>query len=105
MVAYLLFFSFALEFEDVCLCYRFGGGVAIVLAYPCAAFALVAEGEWIQLFDGKTLEGWEKVGRHESVWEVQNGAINGAGPALMLVYVKEPYKNFRYRAEIKINVG
>src|SRR5262245_44248363 len=84
---------------------RFVVGVATVLAVSCATLTLAAEGEWIQLFDGKTLEGWEKVGRQESVWEVQDGAINGSGPASMLVYSKEPYKNFRYRAEIKINDG
>ena len=35
----------------------------------------------------------------------KNGAINGSGPASMLVCTKGPYKNFRYRAEIKINDG
>ena len=57
------------------------------------------------LFDGKSLDGWEKVGRDDSVWDVRNGAISGSGPASMLVCTKGPYKNFRYRAEIKINDG
>ncbi len=58
---------------------------------------------WISLFDGKTLDGWEKVGQDASKWEVVDGAINGSGPASMLVCTKGPYKNFKYRAEIKIN--
>ena len=62
-----------------------------------------AEDKWIALFDGKSLEGWEKVGQDASVWDVKDGAINGSGPASMLVCTKGPYKNFRYRAEIKIN--
>ena len=60
---------------------------------------------WISLFDGKTLDGWEKVGKEESHWEVKDGAITGTGPASMLVNTKGSYKNFRYRAEIKINDG
>ncbi len=62
-----------------------------------------AEGQWIALFDGKTLDGWEKVGSDKSVWEVTEGAIQGSGAASMLVCTKGPYKDFRYRAEIKIN--
>jgi len=63
------------------------------------------EREWISLFDGKTLEGWEKVGRESSVWEVKDGEIQGSGAASMLVCTQGPYQNFRYRAEIKINDG
>lgn len=61
--------------------------------------------KWIPLFDGKSLEGWEKVGEEASVWEVQDGALTGSGPASMLVNTAGPFKNFRYRAEIKINDG
>jgi len=59
--------------------------------------------KWESLFDGKTMDGWEKVGKEDSVWEVKEGAIRGSGPASMLVSTKGPYKNFRYRAEVKIN--
>ena len=69
------------------------------------AHALAQDAEWISLFDGKTLDGWEKVGNEDSVWEVKDGAISGSGSASMLVTTKGPYKNFRYRAEIKINDG
>ena len=58
---------------------------------------------YIPLFDGKSLEGWDKVGKEESVWEVKDGCICGSGPASMLVCSKGPYKNFKYRAEVKIN--
>ena len=61
------------------------------------------ESQWTPLFDGKTLNGWEKVGNEESVWEVKDGAICGSGPASMLVCTKGPFQNFRYRAEVKIN--
>jgi hypothetical protein len=61
--------------------------------------------KWTSLFDGTSLDGWEKVGNQQSKWEVKSGAIEGSGPASMLVSTKGPYKNFRYRAEVKINDG
>lgn len=63
------------------------------------------EEEWISLFDGKSLAGWEKVGRENSHWEVKDGAITGSGAPSMLVCTEGPYRNFKYRAEIKINDG
>lgn len=61
--------------------------------------------QWISLFDGKTLDGWQKVGGDDSKWEVSDGAIQGSGNPSMLVTTEGPYENFRYRAEVKINEG
>lgn len=61
--------------------------------------------KWKSLFDGKTMNGWEKVGNENSVWSVKDGALSGAGPASMLVNTSGAYKNFKYRAEIKISDG
>ncbi|QDV69330.1 hypothetical protein Poly24_30450 [Rosistilla carotiformis] len=63
------------------------------------------EAAWVSLFDGKTLDGWEKVGSDGSKWEVKEGVIQGTGTPSMLVNTTGPYKNFRYRAEVKINDG
>lgn len=63
------------------------------------------ESGWISLFDGESLEGWERVGNEESKWVVEDGAITASGPASMLVHTSGPYKNFRYRAECKISDG
>ena len=63
------------------------------------------DGEWVSLFDGKTLNHWEKVGDDNSHWSVTDGAIVGTGKPSMLVCTKGPFKNFRYRAEVKINDG
>ncbi|WP_390174056.1 3-keto-disaccharide hydrolase [Rhodopirellula sallentina] len=65
----------------------------------------VASPGWISLFDGESLEGWEKVGKDDSYWEVVDGALTGSGSQSMLVSTKGPYKNFRYRVEVKINDG
>jgi hypothetical protein len=72
----------------------------LVLTVPAARGA---EEGWISLFDGKSLDGWEKVGNEQSLWEVKDGELQGSGPPSMLVSTKGPYKNFRYRAEVKIN--
>lgn len=60
---------------------------------------------WTALFDGKTLEGWERIGNENSKWTVKDGAMTCNGPASMLVNTTGPYKNFRYRAECKISDG
>lgn len=80
-------------------------GPALLAAFLMVTSASAEEPKWTPLFDGKSLTGWEKVGDAKSTWEVQDGAIQGSGPASMLVSTQGPYKNFKYRAEIKINDG
>ena len=57
---------------------------------------------WVSLFDGKTLGGW-KTYDGKGQWEVEDGVIHGSGPASHLFSPRGDYKNFRYRAELKIN--
>jgi hypothetical protein len=78
--------------------------VAVVFS-TTAVRAADDDAKWISLFDGKTMKGWEKVGNEKSVWEVKDGSLSGSGPASMLVSTRGPYKNFKYRAEIKISDG
>lgn len=61
---------------------------------------------WVSLFDGKTLSGWtalEMAGKGTSHWEVKDGVIEGSGKQSMLFSPLGHYKNFIYRAELKIN--
>ncbi len=94
-----------MDTTDAHLRNSFRSGAAAMIGLLSASLAMADDAAWIPLFDGKSLEGWEKVGQEASVWEVKEGAICGSGPASMLVCTKGPYKNFRYRAEIKINDG
>jgi len=80
-----------------------GAALGTLLTLP--AFAVADDAQWTSLFDGASLDGWETVGKEGSVWEVKDGAMTGSGPASMLVCTKGPYKNFRYRAEVKISDG
>ena len=84
---------------------RFICTVTALLAVSFGANGFADDAKWISLFDGKTMEGWEKVGKEGSVWEVKDGSLTGSGPASMLVNTTGPYKNFRYRTEVKISDG
>lgn len=76
----------------------------VALTWGMATPAIQAADEkWVSLFDGKTLTGWERNGSDKSVWEVKDGEIQGSGQASMLWNTTKPYKNFKYRAEVKIN--
>jgi len=77
----------------------------VLLAISSSTSIKADDGPWISLFDGKTLQGWRKVGEDQSVWEVKDGAIVSSGTTSMLVTTTVPYKNFRYRADLKINDG
>ena len=85
----------------VFLCVGAFAWLAPSVFHPIAVHA--QDAKWVSLFDGKTMEGWEKVGKEDSKWEVTDGALAGSGSASMLVCTKGPYKNFKYRAEVKIN--
>lgn len=76
-----------------------------IALFSIGVVGVADDAKWVSLFDGKTLEGWQKVGNQESKWEVKDSAIVGSGPPSMLTSTTGPYKNFRYRAEIKINDG
>ena len=73
----------------------------VLLAASCA---VAEDNKWVSLFDGKTMNGWEVVGEG-SVWDVKDGALTGSGRPSMLVCTSGPYKNFRYRADVKISDG
>ena len=76
----------------------------------CALTAVLAlcstvwgeEGEWIKLFDGKSLKGW-KVSENPDSIKVEDGAIVIQGPRAHAFYVgnDKPFKNFEFRAEVK----
>jgi hypothetical protein len=81
----------------------------LLLGLVAPSMACAAEGEWVSLFDGKSLEGWTALElggkKGTSHWVVKDGMIEGSGQQSMLFSPKGHYKNFRYRAELKINDG
>lgn len=85
---------------------RNGGLLALGLVVAVTACAQEKKGEWVSLFDGQTMSGWtmlELGAKGSSKWEVTDGMLVGTGNPSMLFSPKGEYKNFRYRAEIRIN--
>ena len=64
-----------------------------------------SEKGWVSLFDGKTLGGWTTADGTPGTWKVENGEIHGSGPVSHLFSPRGDYKNFRYRAEVKVADG
>jgi hypothetical protein len=58
--------------------------------------------KWVSLFDGKTLGGWTIADGTTGTWKVEDGAIHGSGPVSHLFSPRGDYKNFKYKAEVKI---
>jgi hypothetical protein len=80
----------------------------LLVTLPVSSRAGRGDEGWVSLFDGKTMSGWTMVELGEkgsSRWEVKHGALVGSGKASMLYSPSGNYKNFRFRAEIKINDG
>jgi hypothetical protein len=81
-------------------------GLAALGLVGMASQGAAQEEKWESLFDGTTLSGWEWLdlgAKGSSKWEVQDGAICGSGAQSMLFSPAGHYKNFKLRAEIKIN--
>jgi hypothetical protein len=78
------------------------------LAFACLAWlaparaAAPTEEGFVQLFDGKTLDGW-KINEHAESWKIADGAIVANGDRSHLFYVGDdkPYVNFELRADVK----
>jgi Domain of Unknown Function (DUF1080) len=68
-----------------------------------SAPSIRADDDWVSLFDGKTLSGWTTADGTTGQWKVEDGAITNTGRASHLFSPRGDYKNFLYRAEIKIN--
>jgi hypothetical protein len=86
------------------------GLLATALAVPASAADKKVAAEWVSLFDGKTLSGWEifemsPKNPSKPTWEVVDGNLVGSTGQSMIYSPRDDYKNFKFRAEIKINAG
>jgi len=78
-------------------------------AVPTAATGAGATGEWISMFDGKTLNGWKSNDEKPNVFTVEDGTIKVSGGRAHLFYVgddgKASFKNFEFKAKVKNEPG
>ena len=61
-------------------------------------------GDWIQMFDGQTLDGW-KANEIADQWSVVDGAIKTAAGRSHLFYVDREFTDFEFVAEVKTTPG
>jgi hypothetical protein len=59
--------------------------------------------DFVQLFNGKSLDGWKVFPSGTGKWKVEEGVLIGSGPASHLFSERGDYQNFVYRVEAKIN--
>jgi hypothetical protein len=65
-------------------------------------------GEWIEMFDGKTLAGWKVNAENPETFSVEDGAIKVAGPRTHLFYGADgnaEFENFEFECEVKTIEG
>ena len=73
---------------------------AAVLVFAGAGWA--AGDGWIEMFDGKTLDGWKANEKPEN-WTVEDGTITGRGERSHLFFMKEECGDCEFMAEVKIS--
>ncbi len=78
--------------------------IGLLLTAPVGAYAFGEDaGEWISLFDGKTLDGW-RANEHPETFKVEDGKILVHGERSHLFYVgpvrNGDFKNFELGAEV-----
>ena len=83
--------------------------IALLLAAPAAAYAFNDDsGDWISLFDGKSLDGW-KANEHVDTFKVVDGQIVVHGERTHLFYVgpvhNADFKNFELSADVMTRPG
>ena len=83
--------------------------IALLLAAPAAAYAFNDDpGDWISLFDGKSLDGW-KANEHVDTFTVVDGQIVVHGERTHLFYVgpvhSADFKNFELSADVMTRPG
>lgn len=70
--------------------------------------ALAQDGGWINLFDGKSFDGW-KASENPSTFSIEDGKIKVAGPRAHLFYVgpveDHDFENFEFKAQVMTTPG
>jgi 3-keto-disaccharide hydrolase len=94
------------------MCIRFGATFVFAFVLAVAMQGSAADekpGEWIELFDGKTLDGW-KASEAVDSFSVKDGCIvaHAAGNQrshLFYMGATEPFKDFELEADVKTEPG
>ncbi len=80
----------------------------MTMAAAAALTATAAAGDWTDMFDGKTLEGWKVNSENPETFSVEDGAIKVFGPRTHLFYGADgnaKFKDFEFECEVKTTKG
>lgn len=74
---------------------------------PALAEKPAVETGFVQLFDGKSLDGWKKSDENPDSWQVKDGMLMCKGARCHLFYTGDqaPLKNFHFKAEVMTKEG
>ena len=86
---------------------------ALIGLFFYGAMAGAADDGFVEIFDGKSLEGWvvegtkdlQADGKKAPVWSVDDGMIHCAGKGFGFLRYDKPLKDFVLRLEYKVNKG
>jgi len=73
-----------------------------ILAPSQLVLAADSEEGFVQLFDGKTLNGWKKAEESPDTWKIEDGVLVAHGNRCHLFYVGDdkPFKNFHLKVDV-----
>lgn len=77
-----------------------------LLALGLLSTTVYAAGDdgWINMFDGKTLDGW-KANEHPESWSAKDGTIVGDGDESHLFWMVRECRDCEFKADVKISDG
>ena len=93
------------EGEECILEIKRGQRVSVSVSKWTSADVDVPGGPWVQLFDGKTLNGWSPAAAEPGTWQVIDNILVGSGGPGHLFTTRDDFQNFHLRAEVAISKG
>ncbi len=76
--------------------------LAVLFTLTPKSFAADSEEGFVQIFDGKTFNGWKTANEHPDTWKIEDGAFVAHGERCHLYYVgdSKPFKNFELKVDV-----
>lgn len=90
-----------MEPNDLSFCLRMSAKVTVIAIFTLLSIQVVyaQKGNWVSLFDGKNLDGWEHVGPGKFV--LKDGILKSEGGMGLLWYTKKKFENCVIRVVYK----
>ena len=82
-------------------------GSLVALATATALYAADSEEGFVQIFDGKTFDGWKIAEPETKSWRIEDGALVANGRPSHLFYVgdEKPFKDFEFKVDVMTEPG